>query len=386
MIYLDNAATTAKKPDSVSKAVFEALSLGYYGNPSRGSHDSALDAFRKVYQARETIGDFFGLSNSLKVAFSLNATDGLNRVLRGYLKPGDHVITSVTEHNSVLRPLYDLEKEGLELSFLGLRDEKLDISTLRSLIKENTKAIVLNLASNVTGNIAPIEEISKISKEYGLTLICDGSQIAGQRRINLKEDGIDILVTTGHKSLYGPTGTGLILVEGDHKFRAVFSGGAGFDSFSKSHPQAFPDVFESGTLNLVGILGLKAGIDYINEKGIDNISQELIKITNKFIDGLNKIDGIKIYGGVGVDRTATLGINIWDMSSSEVASILNEDYKIAVRPGAHCAPRIHEALGTKEGGIVRFSFSIFNSEEDVEKALIAIKEIAYSNKGECYSD
>lgn len=376
MIYMDNGATTAKKPQKVIDAICNALKLGEYGNPSRGSHDAALNAFRKVYGAREKAASFFGVSDPLKVAFCFNATDGLNRVIKGYLEPKDHVITTVTEHNSVLRPLYDLEKLGLEISTLKLKDEVLDIEPLESLIKDNTKAIIVNLASNVTGDIAPIEKISEIAKRRNITLICDGSQIAGQRKISLKDMGIDVLVTTGHKSLYGPTGTGLILVEKDLEFKPVLSGGAGFHSFDKNHPKDFPDVFESGTLNLVGILGLEAGMDYLIEKDLEEVEKRLKSITSKFINGLKNIEGIKIYGNPDGNRTATVAITLKDISSSELAGILNDDYSIAVRPGAHCAPRLHEALGTKDDGLTRFSFSLFNTDEEIEKAISALKEIS----------
>lgn len=382
MIYLDNAATTNKKPERVAEAIAKALTSGEYGNPARGSHGFALNSFREIYSARETAAEFFGVPDPLKVAFTHNATDGLNRVIKGLFKPGDHVITTVTEHNSVLRPLYELQKEGLELSVAGLKDEILDEDSMEGMVRDNTRAIIVNMASNVTGTVADLQKIRKISEKNGLILIVDGSQAAGQRKINLIDMGIDVLVTTGHKSLYGPGGTGMILVGKDLSFRPVFSGGSGFNSFSHEHPSDLPDVFESGTLNLAGIMGLKAGMEYIKEKGIGETEKYIENLTLRFLSGLKSISGIKIYGTGRKDRTGCVSINIGSMSSSETAGILDEEYGIAVRPGAHCAPLMHDALGTHDQGTVRFSFSGFNEESDIDAALNALEEINNNYRGD----
>lgn len=383
MIYLDNAATTAIKPLSVAQAVYEALAGGDLGNPARGSHDYSVNAFRKIYLFRETAARLFGVEDPLNIALVQNATDGLNRVLKGWLKPGDHVITTVTEHNSVLRPLYQLEKTGVLLDFVGI-DEKavLKYDEFEALIKPQTKAVVVTAASNVTGNPTDLEFVGAFCKRHGLKFFLDASQAAGIADINMEKLGIDVLCTTGHKSLYGPQGTGIVAVRGNLAIEPVFSGGAGAHSFEREHPATMPDVLESGTLNTPGAAGLTAGMEYVESLGLCAIRAKLEGLERLFVQGLEEIPGIKIYGDLTLDgRSPVIGINIGEMASSEAAAILNEDYSIAVRPGAHCAPRIHEALGTRAQGILRFSFSTFNSEEDIQQALAAIKEISESTGG-----
>lgn len=378
MIYFDNAATSAHKPAEVAQAMLRAMTEGNLGNPARGSHDDSLRAFHEVYHLREVAATFFDLDEPLNVALTHNATDSLNRVLKGYFKAGDHVITTVCEHNSVLRPLYQMEKEGLEISLLGI-DEKarLRYDILEEFVKPNTKAVVITAASNVTGNGTDLAKVSEFCKKHGLKLFVDGSQAAGSMPLSMKELGIDVLCLTGHKSLYGPQGTGLILVQGDLAFEPVFAGGSGAHSFDHEHPATLPDVFESGTLNTPGAMGLAAGMEYLETMGPVAVMKKLKGLEERFVKGLAEIPGIKTYGDFDLAlRTPTIALNIGTLSSSEVAAILNEDYQIAVRPGAHCAPRLHEALGTEEQGILRFSFCLFNTEEEVDEALRALKEIA----------
>ncbi len=378
MIYLDNAATTARKPQAVADAVYQGLTSGLIGNPARGAHDSAVEAFRAIYQMRETAARLFGVKNPLHIALTQNATDALNRVLKGLLKPGDHVITTVTEHNSVLRPLYQLEKTGVKLSLVGI-DGKADLnySEFETYVSDETRAVVVNAASNVTGNRADLEWIADFSKKHDLLFILDASQAAGVFDIKMEEMGIDILCTTGHKSLYGPQGTGLIAVNGDISFIPVFSGGAGAHSFETEHPNTLPDVFESGTLNTPGAMGLAAGMACVEEMGFDRIGESLQDLIDRFVTGVRDIPGIRLYGDpFRRGHAPVVGLNLYDLPSSEIAGILNEDYGIAVRPGAHCAPRLHEALGTVEQGILRFSFSTFNTLDEIDKAVAALTELA----------
>lgn len=377
MIYLDNAATTARKPAAVADAVYRGLTSGMIGNPARGAHDCAVTAFREIYRFREIAARLFGVTNPLHIALTQNATDGLNRVLKGLLRPGDHVITTVTEHNSVLRPLYQLEEMGVALSFVGV-DEAANLKQdeFEAYLRKETRAVVVNAASNVTGNPCDIEAIAAFTRKHDLIFILDASQTAGVSPIDMEELGIDVLCTTGHKSLYGPQGTGLIAVNRDLSFAPVFSGGAGAHSFEHAHPRTLPDVFESGTLNTPGAMGLAAGMEYVEEMGFVKIGATLASLMDRFLDGVRDIPQIRIYGDPGqAGHAPVVGLNLGVLPSSEVAALLNEDYGIAVRPGAHCAPRLHEALGTEKQGILRFSFSTFNTLEEIDRAVEALKEI-----------
>lgn len=380
MIYLDNGATTRTKPESVIKAVEKGL-RGDYGNPSRGAHDYSLNAFREVYAFRCAAAKLFNVDDPLNISLTFNATDSLNRVIKGLFKKGDHVISTMNEHNSVLRPLYQLKEMGGEITLAHL-DEKGEIryDEIFSAVRENTKAIIVTSASNVTGNGTDIRKIADFIEGRDILLIVDASQGAGILDLDMKKLGIDIICTTGHKSLYGPQGTGLIACRKDFGFTPAFSGGAGHHSFAKNHPLNMPDVFESGTLNTPGAMGLRAGIEYVLEKGTENIRRQTHELEKRLVSGLKKIEGIKFYGNLESEiRTPCVAINIGDMSSSEAAAYLNEDYGIAVRPGAHCAPLVHESLGTVEQGIVRISMSSFTTESDVDAIIKAVKEISERN-------
>ena len=377
MIYLDNAATTAVKPQSVKAAVLKGLN-GDYGNPSRGAHDPAVNAFREIYRCREAAAKLFNVHDPLNVALTFNATDSLNRVIKGLFKPGDHVITTMAEHNSVLRPLYQLADQGGEVTIVGL-DEAAEIKydELFSSLQANTRAVVVTAASNVTGNGTDLRRIADFTKDKGILLIVDASQAAGVLDLDMAGLGIDILCTTGHKSLYGPQGTGLIAVNGAFDFTPVFVGGAGHHSFSHQHPTNLPDVFESGTLNTPGAMGLCAGMDYVMEKGTHHLRNYVRSLETKLIQGLQGIPGIKFYGNLeNAFRTPTVGFNIGEMTSAEAAARLNEDYQIAVRPGAHCSPLLHESLRTVEQGIIRISISSFNTADEIDAAVKAIREIS----------
>ena len=378
MIYLDNAATTLKKPACVIDAVAEAMNS--LGNAGRGVHDASMGAARTVFGVRSSLAEFFGASSPAQVAFTPNSTAALNIAIKGIINPGDHVITTVMEHNSVLRPLYQLEEKGVELSVVGC-DEwgNLKYEDVESQIRENTRAIVCTCGSNLTGNKVDIEKVAKVARENRLILIVDASQTAGVFPSKIEEDGIDVLCFTGHKSMLGPQGTGGLVVKEGMNIRPLLSGGSGVQTYSRSHPQEMPTALEAGTLNGHGIAGLGAALQFIMETGMDEIREKEQKLMWRFYRGVSEIPGVKIYGDFrdeSKERCPIVALNIKDYDSSEVSDVLLMDYDIATRPGAHCAPLMHKALGTVEQGVVRFSFSYSNSMEDVEAAVNAIKQLA----------
>lgn len=376
MIYLDNAATTMHKPKQVIDAVCNALNS--LGNSGRGVNNASLTASRTVYDAREKLAKFFNTNSPKQIVFTLNSTESLNVAIKGLLEPGDHVITTVLEHNSVLRPLYELEQKGVESTYINSNAfGMIDDNDFEKEIKENTKAIVCTHGSNLTGNLLDIEKIGEIAKKHGLLFIVDASQTAGVFPIDVKKMHIDVLCFTGHKGLLGPQGTGGMCVREGLFIRPLKSGGTGIKTYSKTQPKEMPTLLEAGTLNGHGIAGLAAGIDYINEIGIDKIRDTELKWMWKFYNGVKDIPEIKIYGDFSREqRCPIVTLNIGDYDSGEVSDALLTDYDISTRSGGHCAPRMHEALGTVEQGAVRFSFSHFNTEEEIDTAIRAITELA----------
>ena len=375
-IYLDNAATTMRKPDCVIEAVVAAM--GHMGNSGRGAHAESLDASRLIYGTRELISDLVGLGNPSQTAFTLNSTEALNTALFGLFGPGDHMITTVMEHNSVLRPLYRLEAEGAELSFCPC-DEKGRLRTecLPGFLKPNTKALVCTHASNLTGNANDLFLLGRFCRENHLLFVVDASQTAGVLPIDMKAMDIDVLCFTGHKGLYGPQGTGGICVREEIAVRPLKSGGSGVHTYLKEHPREMPTALEAGTLNGHGIAGLHAALTFLKETGISNIHNKEIHLMRRFLDGVSDIPGIRLYGDFDTDdRAAVVSLNLSDYDSSEVSDELSVSYGIATRPGAHCAPLMHEAMGTVEQGMVRFSFSWFNTEEEIDTAVRALREMA----------
>src|SRR6056297_123438 len=377
MIYLDNAATTLHKPNQVIEAVIEAMST--LGNSARGLSSGSLEASRTLYEARVKLSELFGCPRADRVIFSQNSTEALNTAINGTIFSKDHVITTDLEHNSVLRPLYSLNKEkDVELSFVPA-DLKgnLSLESFEELIKPNTKAIICNHASNLTGNIVDLPKISAIARRHGLIFIVDISQTAGCIPINMEEIGADIICFTGHKGLMGPQGTGGMCFREGIDIIPLKVGGTGVKSYSTDQPKEYPTRLEAGTLNSHGIAGLSAAIDFIQSTGINIISQKETRLMNNFYEGIKDIKGIEIYGDFSLpQRVAIVALNIHDYDSAVVSDTLSEKYKIATRPGAHCAPRMHKALGTENRGAVRFSFSWFNSDEDVDSAVQAVMEIA----------
>lgn len=378
MIYFDNAATSLHKPPQVAEAVCRALQT--MGNAGRGAHEASLQSARTIYDTRALLADFFGLGNPSGLAFTSNSTEALNTAIKGTLNPGDHVITTVCEHNSVLRPLYELEEKGLALSFVPAdKKGRPDYASFEKLIQPNTKAIVCTHASNLTGNLLDIERIGMICKKHQLLFILDASQSAGVFDIDMQKTGIDILCFTGHKSMLGPQGTGGICVREGLQIRPLKSGGSGILTYSKKHPEQMPTALEAGTLNGHGIAGLHAAVEFLKQTGLNRIRQKEKSLLQRFYEGIKDLPGLKIYGDFSsFDRCAILSLNIGDYDSSEVADELAQDYGISTRPGAHCAPLMHEALGTVSQGAVRFSFSYFNTEEEIDAAIQALQEMTAS--------
>lgn len=376
MIYLDNAATTMQKPQEVVDAVTAVMCS--MGNAGRGANEASLGAARTIYETRDKLASFFNAENPRQIVFTSNSTESLNIALKGVLEPGDHVITTMLEHNSVLRPLYELEEKGVELTIIKSNLQgTLDYDDFEKEIKENTKLIVCTHGSNLTGNVVDIKRVSGIAKKHGLLFAVDASQTAGVFPIDVQEMQIDLLCFTGHKGLLGPQGTGGLYVKEGVNVKPLKVGGSGVQTYNKKHPVEMPTALEAGTLNGHGIAGLDAAIGYLEKEGIDNIRAREQELMWKFYHGVKDIPNIKIYGDFsGVERCAIVTLNIGDYDSSEVSDELLMTYGISTRAGGHCAPLMHEALGTVEQGAVRFSFSHYNSDEDVETAIRAIKELA----------
>ncbi|MFR6479015.1 MAG: aminotransferase class V-fold PLP-dependent enzyme [Coprococcus sp.] len=376
MIYLDSSATSFLKPPQVAEAVFRSFNT--IGNAGRGAHAPTLNASRLIYDTREKLAALFGTPDPSRIAFTCNATEALNIAIHGAIHPGEHVITTACEHNSVLRPLYLKEKEGTELTIIPAdKKGRIRYDLLESSVKSNTSAIVLTHASNLSGNVTDLAFVSNFAKKHGLLLIVDASQTAGSLPINVVKMGIDILCFTGHKGLFGPQGTGGLYVREGLTLSPLKSGGSGIHSFDRQHPTDMPTALEAGTLNGHGIAGLNAGLDYILSTGVKNIHAKEISLSRRFVNGISDISDLKLYGDIDAPlRTPIISLNIGNMSSASVSDILWEDYEICVRAGAHCAPLMHKTFGTEKQGAVRFSFSCFNTEAEIDTAIQAMHEIA----------
>ena len=376
MIYLDSSATSFLKPPQVAEAVFKSFST--IGNAGRGAHAPTLNASRLIYDTRDKLAALFGTPDPSRIAFTCNATEALNIAIHGAIHPGEHVITTACEHNSVLRPLYLKEETGTELTIIPA-DEKgrIRYDLLNASLKPNTAAIVLTHASNMTGNVTDMAFVSDFAKKHGLLLIVDASQTAGSIPINVMDMGIDILCFTGHKGLFGPQGTGGLYLREGLTLPPFKSGGSGVHSFDRHHPADMPTALEAGTLNGHGIAGLNAGLDYIQSTGVENIHNKEISLARRFLAGITDIPDLKIYGDMDAPlRAPIVSLNIGDMSSAYVSDMLWEVYEICVRAGAHCAPLMHKTFGTEKQGAVRFSFSCFNTEDEIDRAIQALHEIS----------
>ena len=371
MIYFDNSATTLFKPSTVSLAVKHAIDN--FGNAGRSFHEPASLANHALYRTRELVAELIGLEDPLQIAFTSSATESLNLVVRSLVHPCDHVITSVAEHNSVLRPRY---LSGCSVSYVNCDCKgNLMIERIRSLIQKNTKVVVLAHGSNLTGNINDLARIRKICHDHKLILIADISQTFGA--YPMSSDLADIFCFTGHKSLYGPQGTGGIIVNGDFDFRCVKTGGSGDNSFDRLQYQGMPDIFEAGTMNIPGLYGLSKGIEFLLQEGIDSIRRKEAKLLDRFYSGLRTIPGLIFYGDFSTqDRLPIIALNLGKVLSTELAFKLWHDYQIATRAGSHCAPLLHKHFSTVEQGMVRFSFSYFNTEQEIDFAIDAIRALA----------
>lgn len=374
MIYLDNAATTLRKPPCVIDAVVRAMTT--LGNSGRSAHEESLTASHIIYDAREAAAALFGCPRADHVAFTANSTEALNIAIGGLFSPGDHVISTDCEHNSVLRPLYRLE--GVDVSFVPAdRLGRVRYDDFAALIRPNTRAIVCTHASNLTGNLLDIGRIGRLAHERGLLFVVDASQTAGTVEIDMERQHIDVLCFTGHKSLMGPQGTGGLCVRPGVEIRPFKVGGTGVQTYLPQQPREYPTRLEAGTLNGHGIAGLMAAMDYIRSVGRETIRSHELALARRFYEGAANTPGVTVYGDFSSwDRAPIVTLNIRDYDSSQVSDVLAQDYGIATRAGAHCAPRLHRALGTVERGAVRFSFGWMNTEEETDAALAAVREIA----------
>lgn len=376
MIYMDNAATTIHKPEEVRAAVMAAFDT--MGNAGRGASVPALDASRIIYGTREKLARLFHAGDPRRIVFTANSTESLNIALKGLFSGGNHVITTVLEHNSVLRPLYECRENGVELTILGCDGKgRISYEEMEAAVQADTKAVVCTHASNLTGNMIELERVGAMAKRHGLLFVVDASQTAGVWPIDVEKMQIDVLCFTGHKSLLGPQGTGGLYVREGVYIRPLLSGGSGIDTYNEKHPAEMPTALEAGTLNGHGIAGLGAALSWIEKTGMDRIRQRELSLMRRFYNGVFRIPGVTVYGDLETEKRApVVSLNILDYDSSEVSDELSTVYGIVTRPGAHCAPLMHRALGTVEQGAVRFSFSFFNTEEEVDLAIEAVRELA----------
>ena len=376
MIYLDSAATSLHKPPEVAEAVAEAIRS--LGNPARGAHEVSLAAERVVYETRRAAARLFGCPRAENVIFCANATEALNIAVYGLLGPGDHAVSTDLEHNSVLRPLYDLENRGLRLDFVPAdRQGRVDYADFERLIAPGTKAVVCTHASNLTGNALDPARIAEIAHSRGALLILDASQTAGVLPLDMEAMGIDVLCFTGHKGLMGPQGTGGLCVRPGVELRPFKRGGSGVHSYDPGQPMDYPTRLEAGTLNAHGLAGLRAALAYIERTGREELYRREHARMRQFYEAVRGIPGVTVYGDFSQDlRAGIVSLNLRGEDSAAVADALAVDFDIAVRAGAHCAPRMHRALGTREQGAVRFSFSPFTTEAEVNAVIEAIKTLA----------
>ena len=378
MIYLDNAATTMHKPQTVIDAVTQAMCS--LGNAGRGATSGALDAARTIHGCRAKLARLLGCPRADHVCFTPNSTAALNTVINGVVRPGDRVVTTVFEHNSVLRPLNRLATEqGVTVEHAGCdASGVLDYDELERLVTPGTRAVVVTHASNVTGNAVDVARVAAMAHAAGALVIIDASQSAGSAKIDMNAMGLDVVCFTGHKGLMGPQGTGGLAVAEGIDVAPWAMGGTGVHSFDTLQPMEWPTRLEAGTLNGHGIAGLSAGLDFIEAQGgVEAIAAHERSLAERFLAGVRKIPGIKLYGAFDQPaRSAIVSLNVGDIDSAEISDALMQGWGIATRPGAHCAPLMHRALGTERQGVVRFSFGYFNTDEEVDTAIDALRDLA----------
>jgi cysteine desulfurase family protein len=387
VIYLDNAATSFPKPDIVHDTVHSFYSKSGI-NPGRTGCDMALSAEQMVSGARNKLSQLFnasivengGKKDPDRLVFTLNATGSLNLVINGMLGPGDHVVTTMVEHNSVIRPVNHKIKEGAEATFVVPDGEGyIDPEDIRNAIQSNTKLVIVNHGSNVTGVVQDIKAIGQVCKDAGVPFAIDTAQTAGVIPIDMTECNVSFLTFTGHKGLFGPTGTGGICVADDAEIRGTIFGGTGVKSAYPYHLEEYPYRLEAGTLNIAGLSGLSAGVDWIQEKGLENIHKHELELLSMLQEGLSDIKGVRIYGTTKLtNRVATLSFNVDQYDASDVGTFLDVDYNVVTRTGLQCAPLIHEFHGSSPRGTVRMSIGPFNTREHIEAAIRAVGEISAS--------
>ena len=384
MIYLDNAATTMRKPQEVIDAVVTAM--GTLGNAGRGASSSAMGAARTIHECRERVASLLGCPRADHVAFAPNSTAALNCAINGLVGEGDRVVTTVLEHNSVLRPLNRLAAErGVHVERVGC-DEfgRLDMEELERFVVSGTRAVIVTGASNVTGNAVDVARVSRIAHAAGAVCIVDASQSAGIIPVDMDGQGLDVVCFTGHKALMGPQGTGGLAVAEGVDVRPWNVGGTGVHSFDPMQPEDWPTRLEAGTLNGHGLAGLAAGLEFLDANGgVEAMGEHEVAMARRLYEGVRQIDGVTVYGDwetFSSDesplRAGVLSLNVGEISSADVSDMLMQGWGIATRPGAHCAPLMHEALGTREQGVVRFSTSWFTTQEEIDTAIEAVREIA----------
>ena len=380
MIYFDNAATSWPKPPAVAEAMVHFLSkIG--GSPGRSGHRLAVEAGRTVYSAREAASELFNAPDPLRVVFTLNVTEALNLALHGLLRPGQHVITSSIEHNSMMRPLRALERAGVELTVIRCSPQGfLDPADVEAATRSNTVMIALNHASNVVGTLLPVAEVGRIARQHDLLFLVDAAQTAGAYPVDVQADSIDLLAFTGHKSLYGPMGTGGLII-GERvdveAFEPLKRGGTGSRSEVEEQPDFLPDKCESGTPNAVGLAGLAAGVRWVQERGVDAIRAYEMALTQRVVEGLREIVGVTMYGPLeSTCQMSTVSFNLEGLEPSEVGLRLDEEHAIMCRVGLHCAPTAHKTFGTFPAGTVRFGIGVFNTLQEVDEAVDAVRQLA----------
>jgi cysteine desulfurase/selenocysteine lyase len=380
MIYFDNAATSWPKPPGVSEAMVHFLDkVG--ANPGRSGHRLSVEAARVVYRARLAVAELFHAPDPMRVVFGHNVTEALNLALQGLLRPGDHVITSSMEHNSMMRPMRALERQGVELTVVPCSAQgTLDPAGVASAIRPNTKMVALNHGSNVSGTLLPVAEAGAICRRHNLLLLVDTAQTGGAYPIDMQADAIDLLAFTGHKSLYGPMGTGGLIV-GQRvdvaQMEPLVRGGTGSRSEFEEHPDFLPDLGESGTPNAVGLAGLEAGVRWVLARGIEAIRAHEVDLVQRLIGGLSALPGVTLYGPRDAElQTGTVSFTLDEISPSDIGLRLDEEYGIMCRVGLHCAPTAHRTLGTFPVGTVRFGLGAMNTAAQVDEALIAVGTLA----------
>ena len=374
MIYLDNSATSFPKPQTVSAACSGALRA--YANPGRGGHSLSIGASEEIYSARKAVSEFFNAEGAERVIFTLNCTSAVNTVIKGILKSGDHVVVSELEHNCIMRPLERLKNAGISSTAVKIYpcDDEKTIASFRAAINQRTRMIICTQASNVWGIRLPVERLSALAHEYGIMILVDAAQSAGVIPIDMRKSGIDFLCTAGHKGLYGPMGTGILIIGCDTIPESLIEGGTGSSSMSYEQPDVLPDRFESGTPNVSGIAGLHAGIDFVRRSGTEKLSEHEFRIIKSLYRELSVMKNIKLY--IPYPKTEffvpILSFNIDGMDSETAAGELSKR-GIAVRAGLHCAPAAHRAMGTLDSGAVRISPSVFNRQNDIDRLVYVLK-------------